>query len=69
MHNASSANYEVVRHYEKGGLDRPSRSPTTTLPVQSSEQERRDLVAFLETLTGAPGETTPCPRLPGIQSQ
>ena len=53
MHNASVATLaDVVRHYEKGGIDRPSRSPMM-LPVQLTDQERLDLVAFMETLTGA----------------
>jgi cytochrome c peroxidase len=66
MHNASSANLdEVMRHYEKGGIDRPSRSPMM-MPVQLTEQERRDLVAFLETLTGAP-EGDAAPKLPSLQ--
>jgi len=53
MHNASIANLsDVVRHYEKGGIDRPSRSPMMR-PVQLSDQERADLVAFMETLNGA----------------
>jgi cytochrome c peroxidase len=53
MHNASSATlYDAVRHYEKGGIDRPSRSPLL-LPLQLTEEERRDLVAFMESLTGA----------------
>ena len=62
MHNASAANLdEVMRHYEKGGLDRPSRSPMM-MPVQLSEQERRDLVTFMETLTGVPeGDAAPPP--------
>ena len=52
MHNASIANLsDVVRHYEKGGIDRPSHSPIMR-PVQLSDQERADLVAFMETLTG-----------------
>jgi cytochrome c peroxidase len=50
MHNASSATLkDVVRHYEKGGIERPSRSPMMQ-PIQLADQERRDLVAFLETL-------------------
>ena len=50
MHNASLANLDdVVKHYQKGGIDRPSRSPTMR-PIELSEQERRDLVAFMETL-------------------
>lgn len=66
MHNASLADLdEVMRHYEKGGLDRPSRSPLM-MPLQLSEQERRDLVVFMETLTGAP-EGDPAPNLPNLQ--
>jgi cytochrome c peroxidase len=52
MHNASVADLNaVVRHYETGGIGRPSRSPLM-LPIQLREQERLDLVAFMETLTG-----------------
>lgn len=52
MHNASSATLaDVVKHYEKGGIDRPSRSPMMR-PIQLADQERIDLVAFLESLTG-----------------
>jgi cytochrome c peroxidase len=50
MHNGSAATLEeVVRHYEKGGIDRPSRSPLMQ-PIKLDDQERRDLVAFMETL-------------------
>jgi cytochrome c peroxidase len=53
MHNASSLTlYDTVKHYEKGGIDRPSRSPLM-LPLQLTEQERLDLVAFMESLSGA----------------
>jgi cytochrome c peroxidase len=52
MHNASIATLaDVVRHYERGGIDRPSRSPMM-VPIQLTEAERLDLVAFMETLTG-----------------
>jgi cytochrome c peroxidase len=52
MHNASIATLaDVVQHYEKGGIDRPSRSPMLA-PVQLTDAERLDLVAFMETLTG-----------------
>ena len=52
MHNASIATLtDVVRHYEKGGVDRPSRSPML-VPIQLTDAERLDLVAFMETLTG-----------------
>jgi cytochrome c peroxidase len=65
MHGGSStALHDVVRHYEKGGIDRPSRSPLL-LPLDLSEREQLDLVAFMQTLTGAPeGDTAP--RLPGL---
>jgi cytochrome c peroxidase len=52
MHNASIATLaDVVRHYEKGGVDRPSRSPML-VPLRLTDTERLDLVAFMETLTG-----------------
>ena len=52
MHNASLATLsDVMRHYEKGGIDRPSRSPLLA-PIQLTDQERLDLVAFMESLTG-----------------
>ena len=57
MHNASSATlYDTVKHYEKGGIDRPSRSPLM-LPLELTEMERLDLVAFMESLTGAADRT------------
>jgi len=43
---------EVMRHYEKGGIDRPSRSPLMQ-PIALTDQERQDLVAFMETLSGS----------------
>jgi cytochrome c peroxidase len=56
MHDGSMASLrEVIEHYVKGGIDRPSRSPMMH-PVALTEQEKDDLVAFLETLTGD-GET------------
>lgn len=52
MHNASAATLEdVIRHYEKGGIDRPSRSPLM-MAFELTDQERQDLVAFLQTLHG-----------------
>jgi cytochrome c peroxidase len=52
MHDASIGTLtDVVRHYEKGGIDRPSRSPKL-IPFQLTATERRDLVAFMDTLTG-----------------
>jgi cytochrome c peroxidase len=52
MHNGSLATLDdVMRHYEKGGIDRPSRSPLL-VPIQLSDGERHDLVVFMNTLTG-----------------
>ncbi len=52
MHNASAVTLEeVVRHYEKGGIDRPSRSPLM-MAFELTDQERQDLVGFLQTLHG-----------------
>ena len=42
---------DVMRHYEKGGIDRPSRSPLL-VQIQLSDAERHDLVVFMNTLTG-----------------
>ena len=51
MHNGTQATLEVVmKHYEKGGIDRPSRSPLMQ-PIQLTDQERQDLIALMETLT------------------
>jgi len=50
MHNASRATlHDVMKHYEKGGIDRPSRSPLM-MPIELTDQERDDLIAFLEAL-------------------
>jgi cytochrome c peroxidase len=60
MHNSSVATlYDALKHYETGGIDRPSRSPMMK-PLKLSEEERLDLVAFMHTLTGVPeGEDPP----------
>ena len=42
---------DVVGLYEKGGVERPSRPPLI-VPLELTEQDRTDLVAFMETLTG-----------------
>ena len=52
MHNGSAATlYDVVVHYEKGGIDRPSRS-RAMVPFQLEEQDRLDLVELMRSLTG-----------------
>lgn len=63
MHNGSAVSlYDVVKHYETGGIERPSRSPMM-MALDLSEQDRVDLVAFMQTLTGMP-EGEPPPPLP-----
>ncbi len=42
----------VVELYDKGGIDRPSRSRDIR-PLNLSAGEKADLIAFLETLTDA----------------
>lgn len=52
MHDGSKATLEdVVRHYESGGVERPTRSPDLPRSLELSDEERHDLVAFLETLS------------------
>ena len=53
MHDGSMATLEeVIEHYDRGGIDRPSRSDLMK-PLDLTSQEKRELVAFLKTLTGA----------------
>lgn len=63
MHDGSVPTLEaVIDLYDKGGIDRPSRSPKVR-PLGLTSQEKDDLVAFLQTLTSAP-EPIPMPILP-----
>ncbi|MET0867175.1 MAG: cytochrome c peroxidase [Pseudorhodoplanes sp.] len=51
MHDGSIETLrDVLKHYVKGGIDRPSRSPQM-VAISLSEAEQDDLIAFLETLT------------------
>ena len=51
MHDGSLATLEqVVEHYDKGGVERPSRSDLIK-PLGLAPQEKSDVVAFLKTLT------------------
>lgn len=62
MHHGLQATLgEVMRHYEKGGIDRPSRSPLMQ-PIKLTDQERADLIAFMETLTGSSGSSAAAPK-------
>ena len=58
MHDGSLATLEdVVRFYEAGGVQRPSRAGDLPKSLELSDVERQDLIAFLETLSSeAPPE-------------
>jgi cytochrome c peroxidase len=63
MHDGAIASLEsVIDLYDRGGIDRPSRSPEIK-PLHLSDQQKSDLVAFLQTLTSPP-EPVPVPVLP-----
>lgn len=63
MHDGQLGSLEsVLDHYVKGGEKRPSLS-FEMKPFEMSERERRDLVAFLETLKAEPAAIT-LPQLP-----
>lgn len=51
MHDGSLTTLQdVVEHYDRGGVQRPSLSDDMR-PLDLTEQEKRDLVAFMEALT------------------
>ncbi|WGD53617.1 cytochrome c peroxidase [Bradyrhizobium sp. CB1650] len=53
MHDGSVATLEeVIELYDKGGIDRPSRSPSIR-PLLLSATEKADLIAFLQTLSAS----------------
>lgn len=57
FHNGSVSTLEdVVRHYNRGGAseDYPGTKDALIVPLNLSEVEIRDLVEFLESLTGEP---------------
>ena len=63
MHNGSVPDLEsVIVHYESGGEFRPSKSDLM-IPFSLEDNEREDLIAFLNTLT-ADKQDTPLPTLP-----
>jgi cytochrome c peroxidase len=58
MHDGSLPTLEaVVDHYDRGGIDRPSRSDLIK-PLALTQQEKADLVAFLRTLSSDIDPTT-----------
>ena len=63
MHDGSMTKLEqVIKHYEDGGLKRPSLSKEMS-PFELTEQQKADLIAFLKTLNGGPLALSP-PELP-----
>jgi cytochrome c peroxidase len=63
MHDGSVATLaDAIKHYEQPPIERPSLSPLF-VPVELTTQERGDLVAFMQSLTGSP-EGEPAPELP-----
>lgn len=63
MHNGSYKTLEeVVEHYDRGGDVKPNLSPLMR-PLGLSAQEKKDLVAFMKSLTG-PSLRVEIPRLP-----
>ncbi|MFL6814404.1 MAG: cytochrome-c peroxidase, partial [Bradyrhizobium sp.] len=58
MHDGSIGTLEqVIEHYDRGGIDRPSRSDLMK-PLGLTPQEKSDLVAFMKTLTSNLNPTT-----------
>ena len=54
MHDGSVATLEeVIDLYDRGGIERPSRSELI-YPLNLTKDEKTDLLAFLHTLTSAP---------------
>jgi cytochrome c peroxidase len=54
MHDGSVPTLEaVIELYDRGGIDRPSRSELIH-PLRLSRQEKAVLIAFLDTLTEDP---------------
>ena len=63
MHNGEYETLDqVVEHYNRGGVSKKSLDPNIT-PLNLSHQEKSDLVAFLNSLSGKPMKIT-IPELP-----
>lgn len=64
MHDGSLPDLEaVIRHFQSGGIERRSLSDSMLQPFALSDEERQDLIAFLESLT-AERSITAMPILP-----
>jgi len=72
MHDgALSTLADVVWHYDQGGAEGDAIGTSELAPLLLSAQDRDDLVAFLQTLTGVPGpadliEPPPAAALVGV---
>jgi cytochrome c peroxidase len=63
MHDGSVPTLNaVIELYDRGGIERPSRADEIH-PLGLTNDEKADLVAFLQTLNGAP-ESFSVPALP-----
>lgn len=59
MHDGSVATLEdVIELYNKGGIERPSRSPAIK-PLSLADADKKALIAFLQTLTADVPEAHP----------
>ena len=56
---------EVIDFYDQGGGDDPNKSPLLK-PLQLSDQEKEDLLEFLNSLSGSELNISP-PELPAYQ--
>ncbi len=73
MHNGSFFTFEeVIDHYNKGGGDDQGYGTKSKLlkPLNLTDKEKADLVAFLESLSSAelPGKEFSNPKLPGYSN-
>jgi cytochrome c peroxidase len=56
MHDGSLPNLRaVIEHYDRGGIDRPGRSPLAR-PLALRENEKVELLAFLESVSRPPAD-------------
>lgn len=63
MHNGAYRTLdEVVEHYDRGGVDKQNLDPNIK-PLGLCDQDKKDLVAFMKTLSGKP-MTIVVPTLP-----
>ena len=67
MHNGAYQTLEaVIDHYDRGGYDSQNLDPNIK-PLHLSDREKKDLMQFLNSLTGKPVAIT-LPRLPTMET-